>query len=707
METIRLRSLRLHIDNETGGFNLTVPSLSFPDKGIHILQGESGSGKTTLLRIIAGLQDGYVGEAELPARENVFFCPAEGCALPFLSIKQNLSLVDNRKDHSMVRTLGLPSTSKMASSLSRGEQARLSLAMACASSKEVLLLDEPTANLDPVTSETVWKALGKIASSRLVIVATHSLPEYVAPASVTTIKEGDVSQEILADIQESVPPAETNNGHLPSAFSFFKAGISSLRSRLGIAIPMGILAVGGFLLSTCGLNFLEVDLPATLSAIIGQTSGTNIPFEWESGIPDETNEFLDSTFGDGERLYACEAGNYRIAPYSACSDWIGVPEPEPGSCYAEARIEIPEDNMIVIDEGHSFNCLGQFGQDFKVNSPTFVILADEDFNDIVLSSSLFYSHELGPRHVDLYHQTGVETALTSTTDASVHDIGNYPFTIYPTKEEAAEYLEGNKVILEAYYVEGRMPEEGEILIGSAEVWERLEARGSGPYYLDVPGLEEPAEIVGGVSILKKDGTTRNSEMLFLNETSFSIAIERRLAMGSGIGGGGLYGSTSFLQEHVDMVQDGRITLEGLGVSERDIDRIRQSSTSAPTFFATIGGIVILLVFLVYSAYGVLAARKTDAADRKLSLIGSTKKERLVFSIGEVLFSVLPAYLLGTLLAAIIFPSWNGAILSHQLLPYGYLHSFSWGYPACLLAAIVMLLLLALTPCLRIYRKKDR
>ena len=177
-------------------------------------------------------------------------------------------------------------------------------------------------------------------------------------------------------------------------------------------------------------------------------------------------------------------------------------------------------------------------------------------------------------------------------------------------------------------------------------------------------------------------------------------------MGStSIGGGGFYGSTSFLLEHIDMVQEGQITLEGLGVTKGEIERIEELSSNAPTFFGTVGGIVLAFVLLVYSAYGMLSARKTDAADKRLSLIGSTRKERLVFSVGEVGVSVLPPYLLGTILSLILFPYWNGAMFSHQLLPHGYLHSFSWGYPVSLLAAIVMIGLLALPPCLRIYRKK--
>ena len=212
-------------------------------------------------------------------------------------------------------------------------------------------------------------------------------------------------------------------------------------------------------------------------------------------------------------------------------------------------------------------------------------------------------------------------------------------------------------------------------------------------------------VTEAVSILEKDGSSSNSDLLYLNETSFSTAMENRLAMGSAIGGGGLYGSTSFLQEHVDMVQEGQITLEGLGVTEQEIERIELTSSNAPSFFGTVGGIVLAFVLLVYSAYGMLSARKTDAADKRLSLIGSTRKERLVFSVGEVGVSVLPPYLLGTILSLILFPYWNGAMFSHQLLPHGYLHSFSWGYPVSLLAAIVMIGLLALPPCLRIYRKK--
>ncbi|HET7527506.1 MAG TPA: ATP-binding cassette domain-containing protein [Burkholderiaceae bacterium] len=154
------------------------------------LVGANGSGKTTLLRVMHGLVpcDGrravhHLAEGRLPATAMLFQRPF----LMSLSVRFNVmlglwlhavprALRDERCSRAL-RRVGLePMAARSARTLSGGQQQRLALARAWALEPDILLLDEPTANLDPGAKREVERLIEALAADGVtVVMSTHNL----------------------------------------------------------------------------------------------------------------------------------------------------------------------------------------------------------------------------------------------------------------------------------------------------------------------------------------------------------------------------------------------------------------------------------------------------------------------------------------------------------------------------------------------------
>lgn len=160
------------------------------------LTGPSGTGKTTLLGVIAGFilpSEGKVtvgGVAPLP--EFVVWVPQGANALSARTLLDNVRLAPlsdglplsaaEKVASAQLEMVGLGGReSALARELSGGELQRLALARALASSRPLLLADEPTANLDSETSKGIIELLRSIRAERTMIIATHD-PELVSAA---------------------------------------------------------------------------------------------------------------------------------------------------------------------------------------------------------------------------------------------------------------------------------------------------------------------------------------------------------------------------------------------------------------------------------------------------------------------------------------------------------------------------------------------
>jgi energy-coupling factor transport system ATP-binding protein len=133
-------------------------SFQIPKPGLWMLVGSNGSGKSTLLRLIAGLLTPRSGQISTPLKAAlVFQNPDHQLLLPSCSSELLLALPEGlspgqRSDriHTALVQVGLSGLAQRPiHTLSGGQTQRLAIAGALASQASLLLLDEPTALLDP------------------------------------------------------------------------------------------------------------------------------------------------------------------------------------------------------------------------------------------------------------------------------------------------------------------------------------------------------------------------------------------------------------------------------------------------------------------------------------------------------------------------------------------------------------------------------
>jgi len=160
------------------------------------LVGPNGAGKSTLLALLAGALDPTAGEVVRSAR--VGWAPQRPALYGRLSARENLELFgrlegDRAGVEALLAELELDADAP-AATLSVGMRQRLNLALAFLGPPRVLLLDEPTASLDPERREGLWARLGALrAEGGSVCFATQNIEEVARADRVLRIEDGTVA----------------------------------------------------------------------------------------------------------------------------------------------------------------------------------------------------------------------------------------------------------------------------------------------------------------------------------------------------------------------------------------------------------------------------------------------------------------------------------------------------------------------------------
>ena len=148
--------------------------------------GPNGAGKTTLLSILAGIQPPDEGTVSRGARE-VGWVPQQPALYSKLTVAENLRLfarLEGRPDvdDAVAGMLSLADLGDRAgdqvADLSGGNRQRVNIAIGLLSEPQVLLLDEPSAALDPRQRERLWEFVHALAETGTTVVySTHNVQE--------------------------------------------------------------------------------------------------------------------------------------------------------------------------------------------------------------------------------------------------------------------------------------------------------------------------------------------------------------------------------------------------------------------------------------------------------------------------------------------------------------------------------------------------
>ncbi len=187
-------------------------SLNLQGNKIIVLLGVNGAGKTTLMRIMAGLEKPDCGKilfndqnSDPKELRHISTLVFQKTAMFTMNVYGNLAYglkirkvpkeeIPKRVDEALraVRLSGFEK--RRAKKLSGGEQQRIALARAFLLNSNIMLLDEPTANLDPNSAIIIEKAIVcKKSSQRVIVMATHNLNQARRMADeIVHIHDGEI-----------------------------------------------------------------------------------------------------------------------------------------------------------------------------------------------------------------------------------------------------------------------------------------------------------------------------------------------------------------------------------------------------------------------------------------------------------------------------------------------------------------------------------
>jgi ABC-2 type transport system ATP-binding protein len=192
-----------------------VDDVSFRAEAGEILGflGPNGAGKTTTMRIITGYMPATEGKASvagfdvfdqpIEAKKRTGYLPETPPLYPDMTVREYLTFVARikgvrkdlraRVDEVMKKTWVSDMANRHCGKLSKGYKQRVGLAQALIHNPEVLVLDEPTAGLDPKQIIETRQLIRELAGTHTIVLSTHILPEVAQTCQkVVIINKGRV-----------------------------------------------------------------------------------------------------------------------------------------------------------------------------------------------------------------------------------------------------------------------------------------------------------------------------------------------------------------------------------------------------------------------------------------------------------------------------------------------------------------------------------
>lgn len=192
------------------------------------LIGPDGAGKTTFFRIVAGVLAPTSGSVAVEREATFGFVPQRFAMYEDLSVDENLRLraklygvptnIANARAADLLERVGMARfRARLAGALSGGMKQKLALVAALLTQPRLLLLDEPTTGVDPVSRREFWAILNQLHHDGLtIVVSTPYMDEAEYATRIAFLDRGRISaigtrQEVLATYDRPLLEIRTSN----------------------------------------------------------------------------------------------------------------------------------------------------------------------------------------------------------------------------------------------------------------------------------------------------------------------------------------------------------------------------------------------------------------------------------------------------------------------------------------------------------------
>jgi ABC-2 type transport system ATP-binding protein len=292
-----------------------VDALSFDvDAGeIFGLVGPDGAGKTTALRMLAGIMPPDTGKATVAgfdvirdpegAKHALSYMPQRFGLYEDLTVEENIRFYADlfgvrkteREDRSteLLQAAGMSEFRKrLAGKLSGGMKQKLGLVCALIHRPKVILLDEPTTGVDPVSRRDFWRILYDLAEQGVAILtSTAYLDEAERCHRVALLNQGKL---LFCDT-----PANLKAGMNKGVLSITSTDPRSLRSHLEHAEGISSLVLTGE-----GLHVVVDDAGRRIPEFTAQLKSANVPFDAIQQVAPTIEDLFVDAVGSGASPHA-------------------------------------------------------------------------------------------------------------------------------------------------------------------------------------------------------------------------------------------------------------------------------------------------------------------------------------------------------------------------------------------------------------------
>lgn len=196
-------------------------TLAVPAGEVTAVVGGDGAGKSTLLRVLAGRVGAASGDVRTLPQADIGYQPSTSGVWGNLSVVENVEFVGSsygmsakavraRGDELLERAGLTAARSRLGRALSGGMRQKLGFVLAILHEPRLILLDEPSTGVDPVSRVELWRLISAAASGETaVLMATTYLDEAQRAASVTALDAGAViaagePDEIIAGLPGTI-----------------------------------------------------------------------------------------------------------------------------------------------------------------------------------------------------------------------------------------------------------------------------------------------------------------------------------------------------------------------------------------------------------------------------------------------------------------------------------------------------------------------